>query len=475
MVGVSYYYPDLTPNINRAMRTKTKKAASSTVKVEVAANNLDFDPVVVSFPRGVPYSIASSTSLGDDDDGGGDDAEPPLRFLRSKPKSSSSRGTLITGEDDHCTYTASASGRGHDGRLTKAYVCVYDKKAGTLRLVPSAERGTIFALDQCAKEYTPKINGAGGEETGTRSTQDQLQLLVDSFGSRKKQKVMNSRASNQVNIHSVVGTGGVMMDSVKNQEGISHDNRKTILEAGGKKVNLTELAHEQARKKLLPQYDVDADAPSKVYNAQLIMGPLAWERISRIVDKVLDKRETGVEPDWIGGLLGHKIQHRPQALTTLLETIDPTKKGSSYRIKVAFFLYFTCKLQNRLRRGTIEGNTLEDCITKIFVPHEVGMRLFELFMSPSDAVGGGYVASNQQQSKLHAHTFILYAIASGRDMKIQSINQLCADIKLDVKVASSVVREAGFVVKRTGKVGSDIGASLTVPLTFPPPKRMKRK
>ena len=238
MVGVSYYYPELTPNINRAMRTKTKKAASSKVKVEVATNNLDFDPVVVSFPRGVPNSIASSTSLGDDDDGGGDDAEPPLRFLRSKPKSSSSRGTLITGEDDHCTYTASASGRGHDGRLTKAYVCVYDKKAGTLRLVQSAERGTIFALDQCAKEYTPKINGAGGEETGTRSTQDQLQLLVDSFGSRKKQKVMNSRASNQVNIHSVVGTGGVMMDSVKNQEGISHDNRKTILEAGGKKVNV---------------------------------------------------------------------------------------------------------------------------------------------------------------------------------------------------------------------------------------------
>jgi hypothetical protein len=52
---------------------------------------------------------------------------------------------------------------------------------------------------------------------------------------RKKQKVMNSRASNQVNIHSVVGTGGVMMDSVKNQEGISHDNRKTILEAGGRR------------------------------------------------------------------------------------------------------------------------------------------------------------------------------------------------------------------------------------------------
>ncbi len=50
MVGVSYYYPELTPNINRAMRTKTKKAASSKVKVEVAANNLDFDPIVVSFP-----------------------------------------------------------------------------------------------------------------------------------------------------------------------------------------------------------------------------------------------------------------------------------------------------------------------------------------------------------------------------------------------------------------------------------------
>jgi hypothetical protein len=178
-----------------------------------------------------------------------------------------------------------------------------------------------------------------------------------------------------------------------------------------------------------------------------MMGPLVWESISRIVDKVLDKRETGIEPDWIGGLLGHKLQHRPQSLMTLLEMIDSAKKGSNYRMKVVFFLYFTCKLQNRLRRGTIESNTLEDCIARAFAPHEVGLRLFELFLPPSDAVGGGYLASNQQQSKLHAHILILYAIASGGDMKIQSINQLCADIKLDVKVASSLLQEAGFVVK----------------------------
>ena len=43
---------------------------------------------------------------------------------------------------------------------------IYAKKAGTLWIVPSAEQGTIFALDQRVKEYTPRVDGAGGVEAG---------------------------------------------------------------------------------------------------------------------------------------------------------------------------------------------------------------------------------------------------------------------------------------------------------------------
>jgi hypothetical protein len=45
-------------------------------------------------------------------------------------------------------------------------------------------------------------------------------------------------------------------------------------------------------------------------------------------------------------------------------------------------------------------------------------------------------------------------------------------MKLDEKEAMLVLREAGFTVKKSG--GGDIGISLSVPLTFPAPKRGKR-
>ena len=82
--------------------------------------------------------------------------------------------------------------------------------------------------------------------------------------------------------------------------------------------------------------------------------------------------------------------------------------------------------------------------------------------------------SRNQADKLCVWCLILYVIAAsnGKDMAVSSINQLCKDMKLDDKKAALFLREAGFVVKKNG-VG-DLGVSLSVPLTFPPPKRGKK-
>jgi hypothetical protein len=185
----------------------TSKPSSTSIQVKVAPSNPEYDPVVVSFPRGVPSSIADKDS----------NATPPT-FTYSKFKDSSSRGRRINGEDDHCTYSASAAGRAHDGRLSKTYVCIFDKKKNTLKLIPSAEKGTVFALDQCVKEYSPAVANdsttMGGDDSNI-SASDRVKMLVDSFGSKKKQKVMDSRAANKVNVHSVVGGGNFVPENVK--------------------------------------------------------------------------------------------------------------------------------------------------------------------------------------------------------------------------------------------------------------------
>ena len=123
--------------------------------------------------------------------------------------------------------------------MTKSYVCVYDRRERTLRLYPTAERGSIFALEQRTRAYdddnaTTSMGGeVGGGNSNTMSASDRAQLLVDSFGSRKKQKVMNSRAANRVNVHSVVGSGDAMMRSVTEQRGISNENRRVMMEERG--------------------------------------------------------------------------------------------------------------------------------------------------------------------------------------------------------------------------------------------------
>ncbi|KAL9189491.1 hypothetical protein ACHAXT_009166 [Thalassiosira profunda] len=441
---------------------------SSSVRVEatVLPNNPEYDPIVVSFPRGVPPSLAA-------DDGNDEEADrgDPPRFACAPLKASSSRGRRVEGEDDKCTYTASAAGRGHDGRLTKAY------------LVPSAEKGTIFALEQSVKEYNPAVaNGAAVDGSGNvlgaegkMSASDRVQMLVESFGSKKKQKVAASRSANKVNIHSVVGAGAIMMDSVNRQEGISKENKKGMEEGG--MMNPNDIAYEQARRRMLPPYDANADAPSKVYSAKSIAGKDAWDKISRIVDHVLHKQsEEDADGDWIGSLLG-KRGYRPKSIVAILESLDPSKKASHHRIKAAFLLYLMWKFRDRVtKRRMIQGETLADCVRAVHVPYEVGARLFELFtshMEGTDGGEGGYQASKLQKDKLTMFVLILYVIAAGgRDMKASSLNQLCKDLKLDVKDASMMLREAGFVVKKSG-VG-DIGVSLPVPLKFPPPKRGKR-
>ena len=223
--------------------TKKKIRCTTSITVNVSPNNPDYDPIVVSFPRGVPNSIVVASSSKNN-------AYHLPKFTCSKLKATSSRGRRITGEDSNCTYTASAAGRGHDGRLTKTYVCIYNKKQKTLKLIPSAEKGTVFSLEQSVKEYTPNVvNGTlvvgsgnqtlnDGDNTVTKvlSASDQVQRMVESFGSKKKQKVMASRQANKVNIHSVIGTGELMMKSVEKQEGISLENKKKMVEEGGSKM-----------------------------------------------------------------------------------------------------------------------------------------------------------------------------------------------------------------------------------------------
>jgi hypothetical protein len=242
-------------------------------------------------------------------------------------------------------------------------------------------------------------------------------------------------------------------------------------------VNAVDVSLLQARRGALPPFDEKADTPSKVYNPQLMAETAAWDQVSRIVDKVIKTaKENGTTSDWIETLLGNgKIKsYIPGSIVELFQPLDPfNKKGHIFRAKTAFFLFQILRFHHKIStKKKILGDVAE-CIQQTRTPGDIGTRLLELFMSPIESRGeSGYTCTVRHVDKLHSHILILYVIASGNDMKASCVNQLIKDIKIDEKRAMMIYREAGFTVKK-GSNG-DIGVSLSVPLTFPPPKRGKK-
>ena len=104
-----------------------KRSKTTPITVQVSQENPKYDPVDVSFPRGLPSSLSTENSSSSSTY----DKAPKFTCSKLNPKSKSSRGRRINGEDANCTYTASATGSSHDNRRTKSYVCIYNKKEKT--------------------------------------------------------------------------------------------------------------------------------------------------------------------------------------------------------------------------------------------------------------------------------------------------------------------------------------------------------
>ena len=204
------------------------------------------------------------------------------------------------------------------------------------------------------------------------------------------------------------------------------------------------------------------------------MGEAAWNKVSGIVNRRLrDLKEQGKDSgEAICEMLVGK-GHCPKSITDLMGNIKPSAKGSPYRFKVAFFLYLIMRFYNKIgRRGFLRGKTVDDCINECHLPHETGVKIFDLFTTPIEGREDGFLLSKQLKTKMFVYCLILFITASSKDMTVSNIIPLCKDMRLDDKQAAMILREAGFQVKKNSK--GEVGVKLVTPLEFPPPRRGKR-
>ncbi len=204
---------------------------STELKVEVEDQDPNANPILVSFPSGLPASmIASETAQSDDHNNDSEAANAAPVFTWTKVRKSATHGRILHGSDSTCTYTGGNDGRGNDNRLSKSCVCIYHKPTNTLQIYPSAEKGTVFALHQTVTSY----KDSKSVDYSNLSMKERRRMVFESFGSNKKKKVLRSQDANVVEMKSVVGAGEGMMEALGKQwEGnnlVSDSNKKVIEE-----------------------------------------------------------------------------------------------------------------------------------------------------------------------------------------------------------------------------------------------------
>mmetsp|Transcript_3022 Transcript_3022/g.8223 ORF Transcript_3022/g.8223 Transcript_3022/m.8223 type:complete len:443 (+) Transcript_3022:122-1450(+) len=423
-------------------------------RVTINVADKSSNPIIVSFPGGLPESIENRNI-------------EPARFLWQKSDVNTKRGRRVVGYDRHCLYSATTRGLLFDDRRTKLCVGIYDKKRRSIVLHEGATNGTIFSLKQSVPTYTERN---GKVETDPSSNADRPNIFED-FGSQKKRRVLKSQAANRVDVDHVIGAGtdSAIVSQIISGKSMSQSNKQAIedsKQADTERKTAIDLAIEEARNKLIPQYDMSANDPIGIYSARGIAGEKAWNRIHRKVtaclhqDNPIDEVVRSVfENDWYEFALQR------------IKGVSPDAKNSAFRITCAIIVNWMVKFYLIYKGRRAIPAIDEEKGTHFGIPIEIATRCFDLFateLMPKNHSerknNPGYVMTKQNRDKMVIHILLLFMLSSGPSMKIMDIGSIAEVLKVPLGDCRALLKYAGCSISRKG---NKLSATLNTPLTFP--------
>ena len=449
------------------------------------------DPILCSFPGGLPGALVEDANTVS--------SKTQLPYFRIGSKQGVGHHKVVKGQDHACEYTATLSSpkRSSASRPTQMCIAIYDKQTNRVTLQPTADQGFVYAMAQSVPRYHNRKNNqqaaATDVEEPTMTAAESRKALFGDFGSAKKRKVMRSQEANRVNVESVVGAGN--MDSIL--QGMSESNRQAVVTAANGDGTPAMTAADQAtltwRKQFLPEYNQNADAASKVYNAKKIAGAAAWNRLWNRVSKCLEQEnvlaailEGPPKPNATptteqgGNDDGATEQRRSKdvwypSVVRLIKMLAPKGEAVKQQLVCAVLLNHFLHLYVQLHKKRYISAIEPDRPRFFGTPTDVGQRWVERFTTPMAGRDGemGHVMSKANKDSCCVHLFLLLLMAEGgHRMRSDSIQDLADDLQMDAKDASHLLRLAGCTVAR--KSTRETCAVLAVPLKFPSLKKSKR-
>jgi hypothetical protein len=252
------------------------------------ADPLVLPPLLATFPHGAPRDAQA---------------------LRFRCRASSQGGgqrqrrrLQLAAETDHVAYEGEGLAVARKARA-KYVVGVYSKSRGAVTLYPVE---SLLALGQRVKGADPQAGGTQGakdkgkDKDEAMSYAERRKSLVETFGTKKKRRVMQSQEENRIRAAGVVGLGALgdfLADSVKavKEEAAAQGSAPSAAEA--------------TRATLLPPYDANARTADRVYSARRVLpGPDAWEALGMDVQRLVGV----VGLDGVDGV----VEVDPEALRT---------------------------------------------------------------------------------------------------------------------------------------------------------------
>ena len=450
---------------------------------------------------------------------------------------SSSKSTATTSPSKSVTADATATSARHNN-YSQWCVGLYDKRRQTLTLYPTAPQGQVLTLQQSVPTYQPVTTSSTQNGGIITSAMDRRRLLTQDFGSSKQKKAMQSQQDNLVNVDAVVGGSRFLQqimptnandddDEVdgkpNNASGMtmSASNRRAIQEqrdrqAGNTDVKITDPAEEgydQVRRQYLPAYNKNAKEAIKVYRAKDMLedDEEAWSQIVRVVDACRK------QDDVVAALTRPPAQRKADedgndedeeappkkpvkeapwnaSVVAALKRLSHNSNGDDqdterYQMQCAYLLNHLMNfyLRNAHRKFIREPTEERAYWWECSVPQALARRFVNSFTIVRDEEGSNansaasYVMSPQKRDKCLLHILLLNMIVQGgRSMKVTNLQPLVQDLKIDVAIATKLLRMAGCTIVQ-GKPSGDAKKNnattvqLQVPLTFPPPAQRRRR
>ena len=304
---------DEDDNTLTATTELTSSSSSSSIRVKVVESNPSHDPIVCSFPGGVPTNPLTFQWY---------QKKNSKKSSHNKLDTASSVEYVLKGHDEACQYYGSCTSSSSvtsesSSHNTKLCVGIYDKQTNVVTFYPTAGNGAVISLQQFvpsyhhSKEQNRESNGVSTKNNNNSSSSSNSNaLLYADFGSAKKRRVLQSQEANRVTVDAVVGdatqahndsttttTKNTAFDhpamSESNRSAIQHQQQINMALAATSSTSTlqqqqsqttttssihlaAELATSHWRQTFLPPYDSLATCASQIYSVNAIAGPTVW-------------------------------------------------------------------------------------------------------------------------------------------------------------------------------------------------------